>query len=362
MKIINPKVGNIEEIIQPIDDLIILGLSRIAFKCKKATESYNLRDELYASKYKPTGLERKEIELEQFLQQQVGENLRTKNQNKEYKWVIVNEKNIRETSHRFYIAPNPENMHEIVSELVKQFVSQNIPVKFKYQLTSGMEQCDRIIIYSDFDNKDRIESEIKKVYQQNQNLFNGCERSLAWLYTTTVPDVYLAPETPGEAYSNRVAEVILTAKNTFNFLYGITNSNQKITLAGKNAEQALEEMKILIGSLMLRKGILLSKDGKCITIKDKNVKTLYDFNSGILENYNMDSRGFYSVKFFPTAEGRKALLNHFYGVSSITKQPGLEIKYLTLEQRKEEVDRNLYPYRYINQQTSAQTINHSPKR
>lgn len=261
MKISNPKVGNIEEIIQSIDDLIILGLSRIAFKCSKETESYNLRDELYASKYKPIGLEGREIELEKFLQQQVGENLRIKNQNKEYKWVIVNEKNIGETSHRFYIAPNPENMHEIVSELVKQFISQNIPVKFKYQLTSGMEQCDRIIIYSDFDNKDRIESEIKKIYQQNQNLFSGCERLLAWLYTTSIPDVYLAPETPGEAYSNRLTEVILTAKNTFNFLYGITNSNQKITLAGKNAEQALEYMKMLIGSLMLRKGILLSKDG-----------------------------------------------------------------------------------------------------
>ena len=361
MKIINPKVGNIEEIIQPIDDLIILGLSRIAFKCNKATESYNLRDELYASKYKPTGLEVKEIELEKFLQQQVGENLRIKNQNKEYKWVIVNEKNIGETSHRFYIAPNPENMHEIVSDLVKQFISQNIPVKFKYQLTSGMEQCDRIIIYSDFDNKDRIESEIKKVYQQNQNLFSGCERSLAWLYTTSVLDVYLAPETPGEAYSNRLTEVILTAKNTFNFLYGITNSNQKITLAGKNAEQSLEYMKMLIGSLMLRKGILLSKDGKCITIKDKKVKTSYDFNSGILENFNMDSRGFYSVKFFPTDEGRKALLDNFYSVSSINKQPGLEIKYLTPEQRKEELNRALYPYKYNNQQTSMQTINNSPR-
>lgn len=243
MKIINPKVGNIEEIIQPIDDLIILGLSKIAFKCDKETESYNLRDELYASKYKPTGLEEKEIELEKKLQQQVGENLRIKNQNKEYKWVIVNEKNIGEISHRFYIAPNPENMHEIVLELVKQFVLQNISVKFKYQLTSGMGQCDRIIIYSDFDNKDKIESEIKKVYQQNQNLFSGCERSLAWLYTTSIPDVYLAPETPGEAYSNRLTEVIMTAKNTFNILYGITNSNQKITLAGKNAEQALEYMK-----------------------------------------------------------------------------------------------------------------------
>ncbi len=35
MKIINPKVGNIEEIIQPIDDLIILGLSKIALNVIK---------------------------------------------------------------------------------------------------------------------------------------------------------------------------------------------------------------------------------------------------------------------------------------------------------------------------------------
>jgi hypothetical protein len=191
-------------------------------------------------------------------------------------------------SYRFYIAPNPENMHEIVKKLVETFSAENVPVRFKYQLTSGMEQCDRIIIYSDFYNRKLVEQSIKTVYQSSQELFNGCERSAAWLYNSEVPGVYFAPETPGDAYSNRLTDVILEAKETFNFLYRITNSHRNITLSGKDADQAIEYMKMLIGSIMLRKGILLSKDGKCINIKDKSVKANYNYDTGILEHSNTD--------------------------------------------------------------------------
>ena len=97
---------------------------------------------------------------------------------------------------------------------------------------------------------------------------------------------------------------------------------------------------------MLRKGILLSREGKCITIKDKNVKSLYDPETGILKNTNMDERGYYEVQFYPTQEGRKALLDNFYSVSIIKPQKGLKIRYLTVEERKEEINRTLYPNMY----------------
>ena len=131
---------------------------------------------------------------------------------------------------------------------------------------------NRIIIYSDFNNRKLVEQSIKSVYQSSPQLFNGCERSAAWLYNSDVSGVYFAPETPGDAYSNRLADVILEAKETFNFLYGITNSNKNITLSGKDADQAIEYMKLLIGSIMLRKGILLSKDGKCINVTFKSLE------------------------------------------------------------------------------------------
>ena len=89
----------------------------------------------------------------------------TENQNKEYKWVKLNTQHLGEISNRFYIAPNPQKLHELVKGLVESFDSQNVPVRFKYQLTTGMEQCDRIIIYSDEQHKKQVEEAIKSVYE-----------------------------------------------------------------------------------------------------------------------------------------------------------------------------------------------------
>ncbi len=348
MDIIKTKSSStpLKTIIRSIDDAIITSLAKIAFKCKVGTERHNLRDELYKSKYTSQGLEGKELDLEIFLKTLDDSKVRTENQNKEYKWVKINTENMGNICSRFYIAPNPNNMHEIVKGLTTSFLGQNVPVRFKYQLTTGMEQCDRIIIYSDTENKGKVENVIRTVYQNNPSLFSGCERSLAWLYDTSTPGVYTAPETPGDAYSNRLTDVIMNAKQIFNFLYGITNSNSKLTVRGKDAEQAMKYMKLLISSLMFRDGILLSKDGKCVTIKDKEMKSFYDAETGILRNSNMDERGYFEVEFFPTDDGRNALLENFYSVSKISPQKGLKLRYLMQEQRREEIDRYLYPNKY----------------
>ena len=243
MKLINNNLDNYVNIIAPIDDEIILKIAKFVFKCRKDMERYNLRDEIYTSKYSCVNLEQTESQLEQFLQSQFGGNVRTENQNKEYKWVKINTQNMGKIVNRFYIAPNPQKLHKLVKELVESFDLKNVPVRFKYQLTTGMSQCDRIIIYTDAQHKKQVEEAIKYVYDKNQQLFDGCERAIAWIYTTSIPGVYAAPETPGEAYSNVFADLILEAKETFNYLYGITNSNPKILLEGKEAEQAIEYMK-----------------------------------------------------------------------------------------------------------------------
>lgn len=353
MNIINNNLDNFANMIVPIDDDIILKIAQLAFKCKKDTERFNLRDEIYTSKYSGTNLEQSESQLEQILQSQFGSNVRTENQNKEYKWVKINTQNMGEISNRFYIAPNPQKMHELVKWLVESFDSQNVPVRFKYQLTTGMEQCDRIIIYSDEQHKKQVEKAIKSVYDKNQQLFDGCERAIAWISTTSIPGVYSAPETQGEAYSNVFADIILEAKETFNYLYGITNSNSKISLKGEDAEQALKYMKLIIPSIMLRKGVLRAKDGRIIKLIDKNVKVHYDYDTGILTHTNRDDRGYFEVKFEQSAQGKEALLRNFYSVSKISPQKGLSVRYLTPQERKEEIDRALYPYKYEQQQMSS---------
>lgn len=348
MTIIDSKNTVLKDLIKPVNDAHIEKLAKIAFSCNKDTETYNLRDDLYKSKYNPSNLETKELALESFLNQQP--NIKTKHQNKEYNWILINKEHIGPTSSRFYIAPNPDYMHQIVKELTSLFIKQNIPVKFKYQLTTGMEQCDRIIIYSDDENKERIEDVIRNVYSNNQELFVGCERATAWLYDTKIPGVYYAPETPNKAYSTRVAETIIEAKETFNYLYGITDKSPKIVLKGKDAEKAFEYMKVIIPSIMLRNGLLLSKEGKCITLKDKNLNSYYDLKTGIMRRTNTDEFGYYEVNFLPTNAGRLALLENFYSISTIYRQEGIEKRYLTLEEKKEEIDRILYPHKYTEQQ------------
>ena len=340
--IIDPKIKGIESVVRPIDDSILLELTQLALRCKKGTEVSEIRKDIYKSKYKANNLERKESELAIFLQKISGSNIKTQDQNKDYKWININTDKMGDIRYRFYIAPNPENMHEIVKKLVEAFKAQNVPVRFKYQLTKKMEECDRIIIYSD-NNRKLVEHAIKSVYQSSPSLFKGCERSPAWLYDSEVPGVYFAPETPGDAYGNRVCEAVLEAREVFNFLYGITNSNSRISLEGKEADQAVEYMKLLITSMLVREGILLSKNGGFVNITGKKINTYYDYDTGILENWSSSLKeGYFSVKFHPTIEGKKALLENFYSVSNIRPQKGLETKYLTPEQRKEDLNRALY--------------------
>lgn len=353
MNIINNNLDNFANIIAPIDDDIILKITQLALKCKKDTERFNLRDEIYISKYSGANLEQSESQLEQILQSQFGSNVRTENQNQEYKWVKINTQNMGEISNRFYIAPNPQKMHELVKRLVESFDFQNVPVRFKYQLTTRMEQCDRIIIYSDEQHKKQVEAAIKSVYDKNQQLFDGCERAIAWISATSIPGVYSTPETQGEAYSNVFADIILEAKKTFDYLYGITNKKTTISLKSKDAEQAMEYMKLIISSIMLRKGILRAKDGRIIKLIDKNVKVNYDYDTGILTHTNIDDRGCFEVKFEQSVQGKDALLRNFYSVSKISPQKGLSIRYLTQQERKDEVNRMLYPYKYEQQQTSS---------
>jgi hypothetical protein len=59
------------------------------------------------------------------------------NQHQEYKLVKINTNKMESIHDRFYIAPNPKNMHKIALGLVKEFTSQNLPVMFKYQLITS---------------------------------------------------------------------------------------------------------------------------------------------------------------------------------------------------------------------------------
>ncbi len=340
MKIFIPKNAKLKNEVRNIDDIIIQRLIQSCIKIKKNDEYSTIYSRFYETKYPVQDLSEKEKRLAEYLNN-VSEtknlDVRTKLQGKEYRWVLIDENNLGTTAFRYYFAPNPSNMHEIVKKLTAEFIARKIPVKFKFQLKDKMNECDRIILYSDFEHQQDIEKAIQSVYQRYPQLFDGSERPLPWIYTSETPNVYLAPETPGSSYGEEFARTMIEAKELFCYLYGITETNDKIRLDGEEAQKALDYMELIVNSLMLRKGLILSKDGKRIVFKD-NIKSSYDYKNGELISFCDDNYGHHSVIYSQTTEGKNALLSSFYGISQMQSQKGVKVEHLTKQERR----RNLY--------------------
>lgn len=346
MKIILPKDSRIDEIVRKVDDSIIQKLIQECFKIKKDDEYIDVYRSFYKTMYPVKDFSRQEQALEGFLTKLATDKpsvMRTKTQHSSYRWVTINKEYIGTTGFRYYFAPNPQNMYEIVKRLTDIFIERNIPVKFKYQLQDKMDECDRIILYSDFEHQKDIEEAILSVYQQNPKLFEGSERGLSWIYPSSIPYVYLAPETPGISYGEEFANTMIEAKDTFSYLYGLT-SNSHIELYGEDKEKALKYMDMIICSLLLRRGLLLSKDGRRIVIKDR-IRASYNYKTGILRNYCEDNYGFHSVDFSQSMDGKIVLLNEFYNVSNIQPQKGISVEHLTPKERRRKLYDEMGMYR-----------------
>lgn len=339
MKVFKSKNAKIKNIVRNIDESIIQRLIQSCIKIKKTDEYSTIYSKFYKTKYPVQDLSEKEQRLEEYLNKLVGTktlNVRTKLQGKEYRWVLIDENHLDTTAFRYYFAPNPSNMHEIVKRLTAELVAKKIPVMFKFQLKDKMDECDRIILYSDFEHQQDIEKAIQSVYQQQPELFDGSERPLSWIYTSETPNVYLAPETPGSSYGEEFARTMIEAKEMFCYLYGITETNHKIKLDGEEAKKALDYMELIVCSLLLRKRLILSKDGKRIIFKD-NIKSFYDYKSGELTSFCDDSYGHHSVAYSQTIEGKNALLSSFYGISQMQSQNGVKVEHLTQQERRRQL-------------------------
>lgn len=338
----NGTFNNAIRMTKPIDDGLILQAAQLAFEYNIDFDLDTLRDEIYKTKYDFSNLEKSQLELEQVLQSRFGSNIKMENQHQEYKWVKINTNKIGSIHDRFYIAPNPKNMHKIALGLVEEFTSQNLPVMFKYQLTTSENHCDRIIIYSDKEHNKQVEDAIKSVYDKNHELFTGCERSMAWIYDTSVPGVYTTPEKPGTSYGNAFANVVVDAYKTFCYLYGVSTMST-ISIPEQEKEEAYQWMKAIIPSLLFRNSMLEAKDGGRIRINsDKNIKMVYDYDTGKLKQLFRDDNGYHEFLFDSTEDGKEALLRNFYSVS-FKKQLGVNTRNLTLQEEEIERYNALYP-------------------
>lgn len=336
MKVFTPKDTKVKDIVRNVDESIIQRLIQICFKIKKDDEYAKVYNTFYSTNFPVKDLSISEQSLNQYINRMIIEPssaIKSKVQGKEYRWIIINEEMLGNTAFRYYFAPNPNNIHAIVQKLIAQLSERKIPVKFKYQLKDKMDECDRIILYSDFEHQQDIEQVIHNIYQQNPNLFDGSERPLSWIYSSNTPNVYLAPETPGISYGEEFAKTIIEAKEIFCYLYGITDTNNSINLDGEEAKKALDYMELIISSLMLRKGLLLSKDNRRIVFKDK-ITSSYNYKTGELTSYCDDNYGHHSVIYFQNTDGKNALLNSFYEISQMQPQNGVKVEHLTQKERR----------------------------
>lgn len=321
-----------EEILKPINSEALRALANITLKRNLNASDSDVRDILYQSKYQATGLEKKEKELETYLESlKSSYDLKTKNQGIWYKHIDINLDNMDTIYYRFYIAPKPENIHEIVKELATLFARYNVPIKFKYQLTSGMEHCDRIIIYVDNPHRNLVEQIILNVYKRKTYLFTGAERAAAWIYDTKIPGVYMSTGCPTSSYGDDVCKTIREVKDTIRYLYGITSSNPAVSFKGESANKVYRDVEMIIASTMLRNGLLLSKEDIMVRVPE-NFDVEYHYDTGILTHYFSDNTGINYVNFLPNTFGRKTLIDNYYFATDVKPQVGVKIEHLTFEE------------------------------
>ena len=343
MKILKSKNLTNVDFIKGINQNHIRRISREVFKISKDDNSDSLYDKFYESKYPVFDYSVLENDLDSYLNDLSDFfDLNLSKQGDYYQWVKINFNNwANGLGYRFYLAPKPNNMYEMVKRLSCSFLKNDVCVAFKYQLQRKLNNCDRIIIYSDLDNKDKIEKSIKEVYENNFELFIGSERPISWTYESSVPNVYIQPETYDDSYGMKFASAMINAKLSFNYLYGLTNKNNSLSLVDDEAVKAYQNMDLLVSSSLLRSGLLFSKDYKKIVTQEQNIKTFYDYSSGKLTNSNFDDTDYSFVTYYPTEDGRKAFLENFYCVSSVEKQPDVEVgkmsKIERIKQREEEL-------------------------
>ena len=291
MEIIKPQ-NNVEQIkdkVKSIDDSILEQIADIAITIKRNKGTDKIYSKFYKSEYIPViNLARKDVSLTaklNILQAKAEEEtlIRTFSQSKEYNWIQILGDEIGEIAYGFYLAPDPNNMYELIDEIVMELIEERVPANIKYQQEKKFGECDRIVIYSDEANKDKIENCLAKVSNNVLKLFNDSERALPWLYKSKVPEVYLAPEKPGVSYEQEFIKAIIESKEIFCYLQEITGEKPLKDLENNYDRRYLKQ---IIASTLLRNGLLPSDEGRKITYGDDKISTTYDYITGKLTNSN----------------------------------------------------------------------------
>ena len=94
---------------------------------------------------------------------------------------------------RLYMSPKQANIHKLVIELINNSLATGSDIYFKYARTS--DRLDQMIVY--LKNQEDIDKKIallKKIKQEQPDLFEGMQKSKIWFNETEMPNIFLEPE------------------------------------------------------------------------------------------------------------------------------------------------------------------------
>lgn len=310
---------------------------------------FDIYETIYKSKYSSFPSETEKMQLNAKLDFMKRRNplLETDKQGSSYEWVYINRKGMGEEYFRYYFGINPMNLYKLVEKLTEKFSGAGIPVSFKYQQEGKRKSADRIILYIDSVHKNDVERLINEVYLENKELFNNSERVLPWVYESSTPNVYLAPESVNhqKSYGEKFAAALLAAKKIYHYLY----QDDKV----RSSEQ-LEMLKKIVLSAMFRNEVLISKDGGRIIMPEQDIATFYDKEKNVLRNVIDEKNGnYYEAVFDSSFEAKKSFLENFYYVKSVVNKPGVQKRVLSRSERIREIYNFLYPQTNTNTQQSG---------
>ena len=329
MKIFKPNSLEVFNYLKNIDDDLIRKMALAALKIKRTETVDDLYEKFYASKYYNYNYQ-KALALDNHLESLLdnGYYFTTSNQGEAYKFIKININNQLPTMGRFYLGVTPDNIHEVVAMLTDKFLQNHVSVKFKYQLEGKRGKSDRIIIYHTEENKKEIEDVLTSISKEKPNLFLGSERTLGWAYESKIPNVYYAPEVGKNSYGYEFANAMKEAKDIFCYLEGINNQTPKKEYRDDDVPRIVDLMEKIVSSTLLRNGLMISKDDiqiRAKNLKDRNIKTYYDYNTGILTNVGYDEDSRTMVSYLGTKEGKEAFLNNFYNVSLVNETKDVKV-------------------------------------
>ncbi|MBQ7351256.1 MAG: hypothetical protein IJW59_00090 [Clostridia bacterium] len=190
---------------------------------------------------------------------------------------------------RLYMSPKQANIHKLAIELVNKSLATGSDIYFKY--ARKCDRLDQMIIY--LKNQEDIEKKIallKKIKQEQPNLFECMHKSKIWFNETEIPNIFLEPEpllhdSIGRlsSYGGMFQKALAATKTILEYGYAIRDNED---LANKrldphfynNFEQIFTEM-------LKRYGIYLQKNNEtgryeniARPINPNDLRILFSFN------------------------------------------------------------------------------------